>query len=147
MQNFPDLAQNLEIFMPKLRMLHLHLCFKVFSSWFWNFFLSKNVKNKVLTAQKNLLLECLRVISQECIYDVMNGWNYVWNFGSQGDKPRVYMRQFSVWPNQPYQGFDFPDFWFLTCIPKPVIYEAWELGLGPEGFVVICFKCLFVCML
>ena len=27
--------------------------------WFWHFFLRKNVKTKVLTAQKSLLLECL----------------------------------------------------------------------------------------
>ena len=67
-QNYSDLAQNLEICMRKLFFffftsflqffLHFSHILSDFSDIF-PLFLAQNLKNLVLTAQKNLLLECL----------------------------------------------------------------------------------------
>ena len=68
-QNFPDFPQNLEICMRKLKidafksfftifLFMIHKCYVLFFAIF-KFFLAQNLKTKILTAHKNLLLECL----------------------------------------------------------------------------------------
>ena len=61
-QNFPDFAPNLEICMRELKKLWILTSFKFFLHDFgliFAFFLAQNCITKILTAQKNLLLECL----------------------------------------------------------------------------------------
>ena len=68
-QNFHDFVQNLEICMQKLKKLLTLTSFIIFSLWFthimwflvWflHFYVRKISVLKFLTAQKNLLLECL----------------------------------------------------------------------------------------
>ena len=75
-QKFSDFAQNFEIFMSKLKML---TSFTVFSLYFahikgffvifWYFLLRKVSKTEVLTAHKNLLLECLSGELFKCIFE------------------------------------------------------------------------------
>ena len=67
-QNFPDLAQNLGNCKRKQKFMHFSLFFSFFFMFptyygilgvIFALFLAQNFKTKVLTAQTNLLLECL----------------------------------------------------------------------------------------
>ena len=56
-QNFPDFAQNLEICMPKLKIMLLPFLFRIhtnyiFLVWFLPFFLAQNFKTKVWPRKK-----------------------------------------------------------------------------------------------
>ena len=90
-QFFSDFLQNLEICMHKLKsyaclplLKFLSACFthiKWFLVIFFTLFLAQSFKFKVLTAQKNILLECLtRICWIFCINFSLHTLNH-WNFG------------------------------------------------------------------